>query len=100
MTVTKTWEVTNLTRDVRDGYVYVIEFEATATEGAEEIGKTRGEVAFMNRPSPLPSDFINYADLDKDTVLGWVKTQLGTDKVTEIETTIELLNKLAYGKPW
>ena len=44
---TKTWEITNLTRDVRDGYVYVIEFEVTATEGAEEIGKTRGEVAFM-----------------------------------------------------
>ena len=100
MAVTQKWEVTNLTRDVRDGYVYAVEFKLTATEGKEIIGTTTGEVGFMDKPTTLPSEFIEYGKLDEATTLGWVKKQLGPEKIKEIEETVAVLNKLAEGKPW
>ena len=100
MAITKTWEITELTRDIRDGYVYAVQFKVTATEGSEVVGTSSGEIGFMNKPSSLPSDFIEYEKLDATTTLGWVKTELGTEKVQEIENTVEILNKLAYGKPF
>ena len=64
-----------------------------------------GEVTFT-KPSSLPSDFIAYASLTESTVLGWVKTALGTDEVTSIEsgldTEVGLVNTpvTATGKPF
>tara|TARA_R100001510_G_scaffold56787_1_gene63048 strand:- start:60 stop:365 length:306 start_codon:yes stop_codon:yes gene_type:complete len=100
MAITQKWEVTNLTRDVRDGYVYAVEFKLTANEGAEVIGTTTGEVGFMDKPTTLPSEFIAYSDLDESTTLKWVKDNLGAKKVEEIEKAVECLNKLAHGVPW
>ena len=100
MAVTQKWEVTNLTRDVRDGYVYAVEFKLTATEGKEIIGTTTGEVGFMDKPTTLPSEFIEYGKLDEATTLKWVKDNLGATKVEEIEKAVEALNKLANGLPW
>lgn len=94
------WKVTSLTRDVRDNYVFAVKFTVTATEGLEVAGESSGEVGFLNKPNPLPSDFIAYEKLDEATTLGWVKKQLGPEKIKEIEETVAVLNKLAEGKPW
>jgi len=54
----------------------------------------------------LPSDFVAYEKLDEATVLGWVKTAIGTDDVAAIEKTLEdnivLINTpvTATGKPF
>tara|TARA_R100001510_G_scaffold56455_1_gene62080 strand:+ start:1072 stop:1371 length:300 start_codon:yes stop_codon:yes gene_type:complete len=94
------WKITNLTRDVRDNYVFAVKFKVTATEGLEVVGESSGEIAFMNKPSTLPSGFIPYEKLDEATTIKWVKDTLGSKKINEIEQAVEVLNKLVDGKPW
>tara|TARA_R100000234_G_C4929296_1_gene147732 strand:- start:95 stop:418 length:324 start_codon:yes stop_codon:yes gene_type:complete len=107
MAVTKTWEVNTMERDLSDGYVNKVIYRVKGIDDADSTEKARatGEVTFT-KPSSLPSDFIAYASLTESTVLGWVKTALGTDEVTSIEsgldTEVGLVNTpvTATGKPF
>jgi len=107
MAVTKTWEVNTMERDLSDGYVNKVIYRVKGIDDADSTEKARatGEVSFT-KPSSLPSDFIAYASLTESTVLGWVKTALGTDEVTSIEsgldTEVGLVNTpvTATGKPF
>ena len=107
MTITKIWEINTCERDVSDGYITKVIYRIKALDDGVEIEGTRmtGEVSFT-KPSSLPSDFVAYDKLDEATVLGWVKTALGTDEVTAIEKAIEdniaIINTpvTATGKPF
>jgi len=105
MAITKTWEVNTLERDISDGHVNKVIYRVKGMDGDVEKDRVTGEVTFT-KPSSLPSDFVAYDKLDEATVIGWVKTSLGTDKVTSIEETLEdniaLINTpvIATGKPW
>ena len=70
---------------------------------SDKIAEVQGQLAeggFMDKPTTLPSEFIEYGKLDEATTLKWVKDNLGAKKVEEIEKAVECLNKLANGKPW
>ena len=85
-------------RDTSDGHVNFIIYSVLGADGLEEKGqKVTGEVRFV-RPSSLPSDFVAYDSLDEATVVGWVKTSIGSDRVSEIEKQVE--NSQVYGKPF
>ena len=105
MAITKTWEVNTMERDISDGHVNKVIYRVKGMDGETEKDRATGEVNFT-KPSSLPSDFVAYDKLDEATVLGWVKTSLGTDKVTAIEKTLEdniaLINTpvTATGKPF
>ena len=105
MAITKTWEVNTMERDVSDGYVNKVIYRVKGISGSEEKARATGEVNFT-KPSSLPSDFVAFASLDAATVLGWVKTALGTDEVLAIETNLEaevnevLTPTSAVGVPW
>ena len=105
MAITKTWEVNTMERDITDGYVNTVLYSVKGIDGSEEKGTFTGEVSFV-KPSSLPSDFVAYDKLDEATVLGWVKTALGTDEVAAIEKAIEdkiaIINTpvTATGKPF
>ena len=105
MAITKTWEVNTMERDVSDGYVTKVIYRVKGISGSEEKARVTGEVNFT-KPESLPSDFIAFASLDAATVLGWVKTALGTDEVSAIETNLEaqvnevLTPTTASGVPW
>ena len=105
MAITKTWEVNTMERDLSDGHVNKVIYRVKGIDGSEEKDRATGEVVFT-KPSSLPSDFVAYDKLDEATVLSWVKTSLGTDKVTAIEKTLEdniaLINTpvTATGKPF
>ena len=107
MAVTKTWEVNTMERDLSDGYVNKVIYRVKGIDDADSTEKARatGEVNFT-KPSSLPSDFVAYDELNEATVLGWVKTTLGTDEVTSIESGLEtqvgLVNTpvTGTGKPW
>jgi hypothetical protein len=105
MAITKTWEVNTMERDVSDGYVNKVIYRVKGISGSEEKARATGEVNFT-KPSSLPSDFVAFAKLDASTVLGWVKTALGTDEVSAIETNLEaqvnevLTPTTASGVPW
>jgi hypothetical protein len=105
MTTTIKWEVNTMERDISDGYVSKVIYRVKGIDDSEEKSRETGEVNFT-KPSSLPSDFVAYDKLTEATVLEWVKTTLGTDEVSSIETKIKadiaLINTpvTAVGKPW
>ena len=100
MTITKTWEVNTLQRELADGYVNKVIYRVNGTDGTYSTRVT-GEVD-LEKPDTL----IPYKDLTHDTVIGWVKTKLGTESVTQIEKAIDdniTLQKTpvhGVGTPW
>ena len=105
MAITKTWQVNTMERDISDGHVNKVIYRVIGKDGDVEKTRETGEVNFT-KPSSLPSDFKAYDSLDEATVLGWVKTALGTDEVTAIEKVIDdniaIINTpvIATGKPF
>ena len=107
MAITKTWEVNTMERDLSDGHVNKVIYRVKGIDDSDSTEKDRatGEVVFT-KPNSLPSDFKAYDTLDEATVLGWVKTSIGTDEVTAIEKAIEdkiaIINTpvTATGKPF
>ena len=101
MAITKTWEVNTLERELADGYVKKVIYRVKGIEDDKEKARATGEVN-LEKPDTL----IPYKDLTAETVLGWVKTAIGTDEVAAIEKSLEdqiaLINTLvtATGKPW
>ena len=101
MAITKKWEVNTLERELADGYVKKVIYRVKGIDGSEEKARETGEVE-LEKPKTL----IPYKDLTESTVLGWVKTKLGTDEVAAIEKSLEdeiaLINTpvTAEGKPW
>jgi hypothetical protein len=100
MTITKTWEVNTLQRELADGYVNKVIYRVKGTDGTYETRAT-GEVD-LEKPDTL----IPYKDLTQETVIGWVKAKLGSDSVTQIEKAIDdniTLQKTpvhGVGTPW
>ena len=107
MAITKTWEVNTMERDLSDGHVNKVIYRVKGIDDSDSTEKDRatGEVVFT-KPDSLPSDFKAYDTLDEATVLGWVKTAIGTDEVTAIEKALEdniaIINTpvTATGKPF
>ena len=92
MTITKTWEINTLQRELADGYVNKVIYRVNGTDGTYSTRAT-GSVD-LEKPETL----IPYKDLTEETVLGWVKAKLNSevdsegkaiDKVAQIEKAIE-----------
>lgn len=103
MTITKTWEVNTLQREVADGYVNKVIYRVKGDDGTYQTRAT-GEVDL-----PKPDTLVPYKDLTEATVIGWVKAKLDADKagtVAAIEAAIDSnINEqktptTAVGKPW
>ena len=100
MTITKTWEVNTLQRELADGYVNKVIYRVKGTDGTYSTRVT-GEVD-LEKPDTL----VPYKDLTHDTVIGWVKAKLGSESVTQIEKAIDdniTLQKTpvhGVGTPW
>jgi hypothetical protein len=88
MAISTTWSVSNMTRNEADGGVVTVYWSCVATDGtfsATEGGKLRCE------PDASADDFVAYADLTQDDVLGWVYTSLieGEETADEAKARIE-----------
>ena len=99
MSITTTFHVANLDRNTADGKVTTIHYTVNATDGTYSAG-TYGSIG-------VDGDLVTpYKDLTEAVVIGWVKDQLGADKVTEIEAALEArleeqrAPKVAAGVPW
>ncbi len=108
-TVTITWSINTLERELADGYVFTAHYSVNAVsstlnpEGNPYSQGAYGSVG-LERPE---GDLIAFEDLTQDQVIGWVKEKLGGDeKVAEIEKA--LTDRLAEvispskinGVPW
>lgn len=101
------WDIYNIKRESETGLVFKVIYLVNAKGGVlTETYKGKLELS----GDAASSDFIPFLELDKETVLDWVKTELGPEKVSEIEE--ELTEKLnlrllhlvektsANGTPW
>ena len=100
MSITKTWVVNTLQRELADGYVNKVMFQVDGTDGT--YATKASSVVDLEKPNTL----IPYKDLTPEIVISWVKAKLGADKVAEIEAAIdEEINlqkapKYGVGTPW
>ena len=99
MSITTTFHVANLDRNTADGKVTTIHYTVNATDGTYSAG-AYGSIG-------VDGDLVTpYKDLTEAVVIGWVKDQLGADKVTEFEAALEAqleeqrAPKVAAGVPW
>lgn len=86
---TYTWITQNLyTIDVNNenGYVVTAVYKVTATDGT--YSSSLENVCQFDVKSNDP-DFVPYANLTNDIVIGWVKETLGTDGVNSIENSLD-----------
>lgn len=82
---TITWKVNTLSRTLSTGRVDSVHFTVNARSDDNVYAATPryGEVV-------LEGDITTaYADLDEATVVGWVKSALGDDKVAEVHQVLE-----------
>jgi hypothetical protein len=102
MTASITWDIATLDRHLDDGCVYTVHY-TVSTEDQGEFASVYGSVGLE---APDADDLIPYQDLDKATVISWVKNKLGTKQVATVEATLEqalqdrLSPKDASGTPW
>lgn len=98
---TFTWNVANLERETSDGYVYTVHYTVDAKDDTYSSG-AYGSIG-LQRPEGA---MIPYADLTLDVVVGWVKEELGDEKVGEVEAALQAqldeqhAPSKATGLPW
>ena len=99
-TLTSTWKIAQLEREISDGYVYTAHYTVDANDGTYSAG-AYGSIGFER-----PEDLIPYMDLTEEQVIEWVKDALGDDKVLEIGQALLAQIKeqrqptKAAGVPW
>lgn len=102
MAATITWDIATLERKIADGVVYAVHY----TIGAEDQGEICNAYGSLALDPADPNSFIPYDNLDKATVISWVKAKLGNEQVALIETNLEsqlqeqLAPQDATGVPW
>ena len=104
MSITKTWEINTLERELADGYVKKVIYRVKGIDGSEEKARATGSVK-LEKPETL----IPYKDLTESKVLEWVKAKLDADEAgtvaaieKDLEDQIALIKTpvTAEGKPW
>ena len=86
---TYTWTTTNLyTIDVNTEMDYVVTavYDVIGTDGTYSAKLTNACQFLVDDNDP---NYVPYADLTNDIVIGWVKNQLGVDGVNNIQASID-----------
>ena len=114
MAITNTWSVSDMQRTDADGAVFLIYWSMVAQSdgdpsySASEGGKLRTE------PDPSSPDFIPYANLTENDVLGWVydsliegdetaaeaKARVEADRTAKVQKQIDAAATTESGVPW
>ena len=93
MAVTYSWNVTAMsvlnTDPQKPEYVVQVQYVVIGTEvsGGTTYKSEISNTAFFD-VDPTQTDYIPYADLTNEIVIGWVQTQLGPDAVGNYEYCI------------
>ena len=99
-----TWTIATLERDLSDGGVTVAHWRASASETVGEdtfSASSYGTVGFT--PDPTDPDYVPYADLTEEVVLGWVWESVdkeATEASLAAKIEAEKNPVTADGVPW
>ena len=96
--MTTTWTISQLDRQTSDGFVICAHWQCTAVDG-EHSASVYATCSWSDGTPTIP-----YADLTKETVLGWIWAN-GVDKdATEASLAAQIESKknpvTAVGVPW
>jgi len=114
MAITNTWSINDMQRTDSDGNVFLVYWsmvaasDGTPSYSASEGGKLRLE------GDPTSPDFIPYADLTENDVLGWVyaslvegeetpeeaKLRVEADRTAKVQKQIDAAATTESGVPW
>jgi len=100
MATTNTWSISQLERETADGFVFTAHYTVSANDGTYSSG-AYGSIGFEK-----PDTLVPFADLTEEVVVGWVKSQLTAEKVTEVEAALQAqldeqtTPTKASGTPW
>ena len=98
------WKVLTMDREIREGTVERVYWELSAEREPDYVATIQSFCNFT--ANPLSPGFIPYEDLQEETCIGWVKDQVGAEKVLDYESQItENLNEQQQpthesGVPW
>jgi hypothetical protein len=95
--MTTTWTISQLDRNVANGFVTTAHWQATAVDG-EHIASTYSTCSWADGTVNTP-----YADLTQATVLGWVWESVdkqATEDALAAQIALQKAPVTASGKPW
>jgi hypothetical protein len=96
------WKISNLDRNTADGFVHVVHWSASQTDG-DFTASTYSTVSFTKEDG---INYAPYADLTEAAVVEWVKGSLGADGVAAVDAALaaniasQKTPKVATGTPW
>ena len=114
MAINTTWSVTDMTHIDSDGGVILVYWTClAASDGTPSYTATAGGKLRCEYDASSP-DFIPYADLTQDDVLGWVysslaegdetpeeaKLRVEAERTAKVQGQIDRANTEASGLPW
>jgi hypothetical protein len=94
-----TWHIANLEREVATGKVTTVHYTVDLTDGTYNAG-AYGSIGVDGEIT------VPFKDLTEAIVIGWVKEQLGDEKLQEIGAALQAqienqrAPKVASGLPW
>ena len=90
MAITNTWSVSNMVHQDSDGGVITVYWSMVAQNDSGPESATEGGKLRLT-PDPSGPDYIPYADLTEDDVLGWVYNSLieGDETADEANARVE-----------
>jgi hypothetical protein len=80
-----TWRIANLERTLPSGVVFAVHYTIDAVDGEFTAG-AYGSIGVAG--DPAQDGFIAFESLTEQTVIGWVKDQIGAEKIAEIEAAL------------
>lgn len=98
-----TWRIANLERTLPSGVVFAVHYTIDAVDGEFTAG-AYGSIGVAG--DPAQDGFISFESLTEQTVIGWVKDQIGAEKIAEIEAALagqidkQRSPTSAAGLPW
>jgi len=106
MAITTTWKILDMKHNPNDGGVLEVKWSLVAKSDTGETAVEGGEYKIDSYDVSSPN-FIPFADLTEETVLGWVwedlgdkKAEIESDRTAKVEAQIAKKTNEATGLPW
>ena len=114
MAITTTWSVSNMTHNDADGGVILVYWSCVAASDGDPVYTATEGGKLRLEPDPTSPNFIPYADLTENDVLGWVyaslvegdetpeeaKLRVEANRTAKVQGQIDRANTQADGLPW
>jgi hypothetical protein len=114
MAITTTWSVNSMTHEDSDGGVILVYWSCVAASDGDPVYTATEGGKLRLDPDPSSPDYIPYANLTENDVLGWVynsliegdetadeaKARVEADRTAKVQGQIDRAASQSDGLPW